>query len=82
MYDLIDGVCDRTDGVCDLMGDTGVCDLARGAGVWDRDGEDVDVEGVEGREDMEADLTWVELNRESGDCVDGLYGGAGDDDVE
>lgn len=57
MYDRMDGVCDRIDGVCDRVGG--------GAGVCDRVGEDM--VGVDGRDDMEADLTWTELNRESGD---------------
>jgi hypothetical protein len=63
VYDRMDGVCDRIDGVCDLTG-------GGGAGVCDRVGEDI--AGVDGREDMEADLTWTELNRDRGDCADGL----------
>lgn len=61
----MDGVCDLIDGVwalargagvCDLArGGAGVCVLARGAGVCDREGDGV--EGVDGRDDIEADLT-------------------------
>jgi hypothetical protein len=38
------------------------------------------VAGVDGREDIEADLTWRELNRDSCEGDDGLYGGTGDVD--
>jgi len=59
----MEGVWGLREGVCDRGGGT--------AGVWDRAGG-VGVAGVEGRDDMEADLTCVELNRERGDCDDEL----------
>jgi len=42
--------------------------------VWDREGD----AGVEGRDDMEADLPCIELNRDRG--VVGVYCGIGDVD--
>ena len=73
------GVCDRADGVWDLRrGGAGIGALAGGAGVWvlarggvgvcDREGD----VGVEGRDNMEADLTCIGLNRDRGVDV-GLY---------
>lgn len=90
------GVCDRVGaGVCDLGGvgpgvwergiGPGVCDLeeiSEGAGVCDLVGV-TGVAGVVGREDIEADLVCIELNRDKGDCVEEfvLYG-VGDGDGE
>ena len=50
--------------------------------MWDLVG-DTGVVGVVSREDMEADLECIELNRDRGDCVEelGLYG-VGDGDGE
>lgn len=64
VYGRTDGVWERTDGVWDLARGAGVWDLS-GAGVWDRDRgggagvyvrEGEGVAGVDGREDIEADL--------------------------
>ena len=41
------------------------------AGVWDLVG-DMGVAGVDGRDDMEADLECMELNRDRGDCAEEL----------
>jgi hypothetical protein len=72
------GVCDRGGidvdaddepgpGVCDRGGTfAGVCDL--GAGVCERTGL-AGTEGVVGREDIEADLECMELNRDKGDAA-------------
>jgi hypothetical protein len=45
-----------------------VCDRDMGEGVA----------GVDGREDIEVDLAWTELNRDSCEGDDGLYVGTGD----
>lgn len=58
------GVCDRGGAWDD---GAGVCDLG-GAGVCERVGER-GVAGVVGREDMDADLVCIALNRERGDAV-------------
>jgi len=78
------GVCDREGigaGVWDRGGTgAGVWDLEEscdGAGVWDLVGE-MGVAGVDGREDMEADLECMELNRDRGDCAEELLYGVGE----
>lgn len=75
MYERADGeagVCERARGgagVCDRSKGAGVCDRGVGVGVCDR----ADGDGVVGRDDIETDLMWTELYRESGDWVVELY---------
>ena len=49
--------------------------------MWDLVG-DTGVVGVVSREDMEADLECIELNRDRGDSVEELLYGVGDGDDE
>ena len=56
--------------------------MARYIVSFEVDDADDDVTGVVGREeDMETDLVWTELNRDSGDCVLVLYGEMGGGEV-